>query len=300
MTLTLPNVSVVDAVDGSKNPAVTKDVWVGWRMTEGAVQQLVFDSEEAKLTAVDMWTKDLNAGEAACTLSHLRAWTMGAKGKEDYIVIFEDDANIEEFDMQGLMAVLTDLKSHHFDVLRLQFSASDPRGSVQLRDESEWAESLQIHLPCGQKLVKGSASWTGAYLLTKAACVKLSNSGLEKCIVNVDDFLYALSLKHPRTDLSGLGATKFVLENGAWHSIRHDMSCEKENHWGEITLTAASRKGDCFGDDALSSLSLALCVFVCCCVCVCVHGSTLAGRTTARTTMNSPYPWTALSRTGGS
>lgn len=133
------------------------------------------------------WNRPLKYGEIGCTLAHLACWDhAAANGDEPYVLILEDDAMLPPTSLSELLCALNDLAGRaSFDLLYLGRDPLEPDRPA----------------PVPGFVVPGYSHCTFGYLLTRAALRILLDTHLEKAIVPVDEFLPALYIDHPRTDL---------------------------------------------------------------------------------------------------
>ncbi|MCK2237413.1 MULTISPECIES: glycosyltransferase family 25 protein [unclassified Crossiella] len=132
------------------------------------------------------WSRPLKYGEIACTLAHLACWRDARSGAEPFVLILEDDAILPADFLNQLLTTLGRLAAlENFDLLYL--------GRVPL--EADQPTSIP------GLVVPGYSHCTFGYLLTRKSLDVLLDADLEHAIVPVDEFLPALYIEHPRTDL---------------------------------------------------------------------------------------------------
>ena len=241
-------VYVIDAIDGKNPDVVLPNAWKSWKLTTDAIGKLQFDDRKARETATRMWTKDLKPGEVGCACSHSMVWKKATERNHEHVLVFEDDAEYDEkLDLVKLLFTTVFNKNIEFHILRLVNTDWDPRGSTKKRDRKRQSGFVDLGPTCSP-LVVGSTSWTGAYVLSRKGCALLSGSDLEADYntINVDDFLYALSLDHPRRDLLDAPPVKKIVSKHTWINLR---SADTIPIWGAFNLSVASDKGDCFTAD---------------------------------------------------
>ncbi|MGI5506340.1 glycosyltransferase family 25 protein [Lentzea sp. CA-135723] len=133
------------------------------------------------------WNRPLKLGEIGCTLAHLACWRDAAEhGDEAYVVVLEDDAVLQADFLAALLDRLNRLEQAEmeFDLLYLGRFPLEPDREVGLG----FVEPGYSHCTFG-------------YLLTRKALDALLALELEQAIVPVDEFLPALYVDHPRSDL---------------------------------------------------------------------------------------------------
>jgi hypothetical protein len=97
-----------------------------------------------------------------------------------------------------------------------------------------------LHVP----IMRASGSWTGAYLLSQRGLARLAHCGLEQNIMNVDDFLFACSVDHPRCDLIRSAPVQSLRLQGPFVSLAIASALQRAVFG--VDMTAASKRGDCF------------------------------------------------------
>ena len=135
------------------------------------------------------WCRPLKLGEIGCTLHHLAAWRHAFRtGTEPYVVVLEDDAVLAPDFLDRLLAGLRLLAAGPgFDLLYLG------------RIHYEPAEDN----PAAPGVVRPGLSYgTHGYLLRRTALPVLLDTGLERAVIPVDEFLPCMYLNHPRVDLA--------------------------------------------------------------------------------------------------
>ena len=131
------------------------------------------------------WNRPLKLGEIGCTLAHWSCWRDAqANGNEPYVLILEDDAVPVPDLLERLLASLATLDADEFDLLYL--------GRYRLTPDQPARPGL---------VVPGYSHCTFGYLLTRNALPLLLSTGLDQAIVPVDEFLPAMYIDHPRSDL---------------------------------------------------------------------------------------------------
>jgi len=105
-------------------------------------------------------------GTIGCSLSHIKAWKAFLESPFEYAVIFEDDVN---FDPAKLKTMINDLtqSAKEWDVVSFEISHRGTPLTIK-------------SFPNGQKLVVylTEISHTGAYMLNRAAAIKLLDKAL--------------------------------------------------------------------------------------------------------------------------
>jgi GR25 family glycosyltransferase involved in LPS biosynthesis len=290
-TYATANVTVheIDALDG-KNPETRLPTpWPGWKLDKEAIEELTFADAAARATATDMWTKDLNRGEVACAATHALVWEKGHASNYDYVIVFEDDCAYTGDDYVKALITTVFEKNINFHILRLANTKCDCVGSTWERDTAPGSILIDMGRDC-RPLVESSTSWTGAYVLSKQGCQRLDASKFKQDdnIINVDDFLFALSGAHPRHDLSFVPAVRNTVwgANEKWINLRtRQQRPGQETNvvaWGVFQFTDAADEGDCFGNSWYPELNY-IChpsnhhnkhasIIICVCLCfVCVR-----------------------------
>ena len=129
-------------------------------------------------------------------------------------------------------------------MVRLAFSKDDPKGSVRTRDQNTNRRTVSVSAG-SSSLVEDSCSWMGAYVLSAAGCKKLASCGLDIETINVDDFIYALSGAHPRTDLRAAPQVIQMAKHSKWTAFRLFMGNENTTWpWGVLKATRAGDESD--------------------------------------------------------
>ena len=239
------DVHVITGLDGHK-ASVLKE-WVKWKMSHAATMELQFCDENTAKVHRQVWTEHLTDGEIGCAVSHYRAWTKASEGGHKYVLIFEDDCDLGTFKLGKLRSVLADLEEalkEPADMVRLAFSKDDPMGSVRKRDTNTNRRTVSVSRG-SSSLVEDSCSWMGAYVLSAAGCKKLASCGLDIETINVDDFIYALSGAHPRTDLRAAPQVIQMAKHSKWTAFRLFMGNENTT-WpcGVLKATRAGNESD--------------------------------------------------------
>jgi GR25 family glycosyltransferase involved in LPS biosynthesis len=239
------DVHVITGLDGLNDPVPTE--WAKWKMSHNATKKLHFCDEDTATVHKKVWTEHLTDGEIGCAVSHYRAWTRASEGGHKYVLIFEDDCDLGSFNFGKLWDVLSDLEhvlEKPADMVRLAFSKHDPRGSVSTRDQTTTRRVVPVN--AGKSfLVEDSCSWMGAYVLSTAGCKKLASCGLDTEPINVDDFIYALSGAHPRTDLGEAPSVLRMATHSQWTAYRLFMGKHPITWpWGVLETTPASEQSD--------------------------------------------------------
>lgn len=129
------------------------------------------------------WSRPLKYGEIGCTLSHLHCWQDIVRREVAVAAILEDDALLAPDFLHRLIKGLT-AASGRFDMLYLGRLPQEP-------DRSHDSDFL----------VPGYSHCTYGYLLTLRAARLLLTAGLGRALIPVDEFLPAMYLDHPRTDV---------------------------------------------------------------------------------------------------
>jgi GR25 family glycosyltransferase involved in LPS biosynthesis len=266
---TVFSVDVLSGVDGA-NGAISAGalpegcaLYPRWKMTKAEVASLGISDREAKRVAGMMWVHDLRAGEIACTLSHVSAWRRAARGGATTLAVFEDDCTLSDAGVINIVAALQALRSVQWDILRLGRSDADPLGPVA--DDGEEVARFNAlvsdddcpdtHTGAKRKrsssprvlrvpLIRASGSWTGAYLLSQRGLARLAHCGLEQSIMNVDDFLFACSVDHPRCDLIRSAPVQNVRLQGPFVSLAIASALQRAVFG--VDMTETSKRGDCF------------------------------------------------------
>lgn len=133
------------------------------------------------------WSRDLKLGEIGCTLAHIACWRDAAEsGREQYILILEDDADLPPDFANGLASsiALAERAAPGFGLLYL--------GRFPL--EPDQALEPGIVRP-------GYSHCTFGYLVSRASLAVLLAAGLDRAVIPVDEFLPALYLDHQRHDV---------------------------------------------------------------------------------------------------
>ncbi len=132
------------------------------------------------------WNRPLKKGEICCSISHYLIWRHAIKMNDNTFLILEDDVYfIDEF-MRHLVQSLERLNLYDskWELLYL--------GRVPLEQDEPVMDGI---------VRPGYSHCTYAYLLTKSGVKKLLNSGFEKALIPVDEFLPAMYIDHPRADV---------------------------------------------------------------------------------------------------
>lgn len=133
------------------------------------------------------WSRPLKYGEISCTLAHLACWRDAAdRGDEPYVLILEDDAVLTDGFVAALLDGLDRLEQAgvEFGLLYL--------GRFPLEPDHDAVPGF---------VVPGYSHCTFGYVLARKALDVLLGAELEHAIVPVDEFLPALYIDHPRSDL---------------------------------------------------------------------------------------------------
>jgi GR25 family glycosyltransferase involved in LPS biosynthesis len=234
----------------------------GWRMTEDAVRRLAFSGgtpADALDTALQMWTKDLTAGEVCCAVSHFSMWKQQVERKLPVVMFMEDDSVIESrYATMNLQLFLRSLAGVNWSIARVGRSTADctgllstPRAATVSDRAVSFTATVSDRAALREKLTHvfaGTGSWTGCYILTLRGAERLVASGFERALFNVDDFLFCLSAVHPRTDLMDSAPVRAVRSGGEFLSvcIRQDL---QRRVFGIDMDPVASARGDCFVED---------------------------------------------------
>lgn len=163
-------VTVVSALDGEALCLSAKSLgqynaWPRQALTVEAISALGgFDDERARQDSMPFWTRELNAGELACSISHLQIWERAAAEPEVHAaVIFEDDARTTDVTRDRVVKILEHFRhsGRLFDIFRFARSDVDPRGWVAHRekDAEEWWD-FPINSRRRGRVIADTGSWT--------------------------------------------------------------------------------------------------------------------------------------------
>jgi glycosyl transferase family 25 len=132
------------------------------------------------------WNRYLKRGEVACAIAHWECWCRASQGMEDRFLVLEDDVSIGRGFADDLRSTLGNLTGvdPNWDLLYL---GREPLGT-------DWRLNDNIVKP-------GYSYGAYAYMLTKKAARKLVDSGFDRALIPVDEFLPAMFIDHPRPDV---------------------------------------------------------------------------------------------------
>ncbi|WP_280267585.1 glycosyltransferase family 25 protein [Nocardia wallacei] len=134
------------------------------------------------------WNRPLKYGEIGCTLAHLTCWAHAAEHTTTpYILILEDDAILGPAFADDLATGLQQLEQRRAQ-FELLYLGRDPLEPDQLASLPGFVRPGYSHC-------------SFAYLLTRPALATLLAAGLADAIIPIDEFLPAMYLPHPRTDV---------------------------------------------------------------------------------------------------
>ncbi len=132
------------------------------------------------------WNRSLKKGEVACAIAHWECWHHALETTEDTFLFLEDDVSFTPGFMRNLESTLNKLVNYdsEWDLLYL--------GREPLDRDEEIAKGI----------VKPGYSYGAyAYMLTREAVDKLTNTGFKYSLIPVDEFLPAMYIDHPRLDV---------------------------------------------------------------------------------------------------
>ena len=133
------------------------------------------------------WNRPLKKGEIGCSLSHWNCWSYIVKTNVGTSLILEDDVTFLDGFTTKLESTLNKLNNHHpnWDLLYLG------REPLQ-RDE----------YVCDGIVKPGYSFGTFAYMITYNGAQKLLNTNFEHSLIPSDEFLPAMYIQHPRSDVN--------------------------------------------------------------------------------------------------
>ena len=147
----------------------------------------------------------MNPAELGCAVSHCEVWRkIVDEGSSEYFLVLEDDVDSsEKGDSVFVTSILKKVskKGIVFDLMYLyrgpQDSCSEDlkldQETILLQGETDPHDGTVVEF----ELTEASAcSSTAAYIITKDFAKKLFNSGFNKTVFNIDDFLNALNPKN--------------------------------------------------------------------------------------------------------
>jgi len=142
--------------------------------------------EENKNITIGDWINPfsqntITTGEIGCALSHLNIWTSMVKNGITEALIIEDDIIFEHDFLERLTDYYTQIEDNSIEYDLFYLS----RKSFE-KDLTKLSNN--IHNPC-------LSYWTCSYILTNKGAQKLYNSGYNKYIIPVDEFLPICYLK---------------------------------------------------------------------------------------------------------
>lgn len=133
------------------------------------------------------WNRPLKKGEIGCSLSHLNCWRHIVKTNTDTSLILEDDVIFSDGFAIKLESALNKLNNYdpNWDLLYIG------REPLQ-RDEYVLDEIVK----------PGYSFGTFAYMITYNGAKKLMNTDFEHNLIPSDEFLPAMYIQHPRSDVN--------------------------------------------------------------------------------------------------
>lgn len=133
------------------------------------------------------WNRPLKKGEIGCSLSHLNCWRHIVKTNSDTSLILEDDIILSDGFTTKLESVLDTLNNHdpNWELLYL--------GREPLQSD-EYA--------CDGIVKPGYSFGTFAYMITRDGAQKLIDTDFEHSLIPSDEFLPAMYIPHPRSDVN--------------------------------------------------------------------------------------------------
>lgn len=132
------------------------------------------------------WDRPLKLGEIGCSLAHLELWKLAHEQKLDEVLILEDDTFFPDDFEDKIGEYLKYLnKNTKWDICYL--------GRCKLEHADTEINDF---------LVKpGYSHCTFGYMISKKGLKKILSLNFEKNIIPVDEFLPALYIDHPRSDI---------------------------------------------------------------------------------------------------
>tara|TARA_B110000208_G_C11800352_1_gene441792 strand:+ start:301 stop:2442 length:2142 start_codon:yes stop_codon:yes gene_type:complete len=161
----------------------------------------------------------ITLGEIGCSLSHIRAWNMAKSEDLDYVIILEDDADLNNQFSSIIDKILNTISS--FDMLYLG-------RKVFNKDEEKLLDIDNIY-----SIVKPNFSyWTIGYMLTKKGYLKLIESNFKNNLIPVDEFLPTIYLNLNRP---GYSIADYDIRDFTAYSLNTNIVSPINNAFNEST-----------------------------------------------------------------